>query len=77
MAKRTRTQIAEEIAIATLVFVRQARREGHSNKITDRQLAEVAESRNYFDHQYSLRTVKKIVRDRARLMNEMDLIALD
>lgn len=75
MTKRMRTQVANEIAIAAFVFVRQSRREGHANKITDLLLWEVADARGYISEaDFSIRTVKRLAREHAQLTHEEHLI---
>lgn len=70
----TRTQTAERIAREAGVFVRKARRNGHSNKITRDLFHECAEVLGIPEDAYSIRTVKQIARREAELMGETELI---
>jgi hypothetical protein len=73
-AKRTRSQIADEIVTAAIVFTRRARREGHANTITDMTLLDMATERGYDGGQYSLRTLRTLTRARCRSMAETHLL---
>lgn len=70
--KRTRMQNADEIATGAIVFVRQARRSGHVNTVSELLLWETAQERNITE--FTISTVKRLVLERAALMDELDLI---
>lgn len=70
--KRTRMQNADEIATGAIVFVRRARREGCVNTVSELLLWETAQELNITE--FSISTVKRLVLERAALMNELDLI---
>jgi hypothetical protein len=71
---RTRKQNAEELAIAAVVFVRKARKNGYSNLITVHTILEMAEERGIDGNDYSVRTVKTLIRQSAQRQNETHLI---
>lgn len=72
-----RTQVAEMVAREARVFVRRARRDGHSNTITRQALEEAAQTLNLVDGtDYSMRTVVRLVKADAKLMGETDLLDL-
>lgn len=72
----TRMQNAERIALEARVFVRKARRAGHANKITRDLIYDMAEELGISDADYSVRTVKTLLRREAVLMGETDLLDL-
>jgi hypothetical protein len=72
--RRTRTQVAQEIVIAVIVFVRKARAAGHVNTITEILLWEIAQERGYGEDEFSIRTVKRLARQDAQRMGEEHLI---
>lgn len=70
----TRMQNAERVVRETFVFVRRARREGCSNKVTRLALWETAETLHVGD--FSIRTAERLARREAVLMDETDLLDL-
>lgn len=74
MTKLTRTQVAKEIMRDAFVFVRRARAEGHVNTITEMLFWETAQARGFRERDFSIRTVKRLARENARIMDETELI---
>lgn len=70
----TRTQTAEMIAREARVFVRKARAQGASNKITVLLFQETAGVLGIPGDDYSIRTVKQLARRDAEFMDETELI---
>ena len=73
----TRTQNAETIATAAIVFVRRACRDGCANKVTRDLIHDVATERGIGGDEYSVRTVKAILRREAVAMGETHLLDLE
>ena len=74
MRQRTRTQIADEIYIGAIVFVRKARKNGHVNMVTRDLFYEIAQERGYGWDDFSIRTVMRIARSNMTSMGETNLI---
>lgn len=74
VSAQTRKRNAEELAIAAVVFVRKARKNGYANLITVHTIQELAEVRGISGDDYSVRTVKTLIRQSAKRMNETHLI---
>ena len=72
--KRTRTQIADEIYIGAVVFVRKARKNGHANLVTKDLFYEIAQERGYGWDDFSIRTVMTIARRNMTSMGETEWI---
>ncbi len=71
---RTRTQNAETIATAVIVFVRRARRDGCANKVTRDLIHDMATQRGIGGDEYSVRAVTTILRRNATQMGETHLL---
>jgi hypothetical protein len=71
---RTRAEIADELVIAAFVFVRKARTEGCANEVTDLLFQEIATTRGINGDRYSVRTCRRLARQRARDMGELHLL---
>lgn len=63
------------IVTATFVFVRQARSEGMSNLVHEITLWEVAQERGYEAKQWDPKLAARLVRERASLMDEWDILS--
>jgi hypothetical protein len=74
-AGRTRTEIAEELVIGAFVFVRKARAQGCANVVTNLLFQEIAATREISSDRYSMRTCRRLARQRAREMSETHLLA--
>ncbi len=75
MVKRTRVQVAREIAIATVVFVRKAREAGHVNEVAELTLLEVAQERGYEEgRDFTLSTAVKETMELVWLTGEWHLL---
>lgn len=70
-------QTTNTIVNHTFVFVRRARSEGMSNLIHRITLDEVAQEHGYRVNQWDHKLAERMVRDRAQLMGEWELLADD
>lgn len=70
----TAAQNAERVVRETFVFVRKARREGHSNHVTRLALQETAARIGV--GAYSIRTAERLARREAALQGETHLLDL-
>jgi hypothetical protein len=74
--RRTRTQVAETIATSAIVFVRRARRNGCTNKVTRDLIHDTATELGIGGDEYSVRTVETIIRRDAARMGETHLLEI-
>lgn len=73
---RSRTETADMIATAAIVFVRQARAEGYANKLTKETLDGVACELGISPSRWTWSTAVKMVRANAASMGEIHLVEL-